>query len=173
MTDEELGFEIWKRASTGGHASNMHKTIGRAARELLAKPVTTREEVEAYLTKRDGYVPPMDRVASHLAAISHFVPPRQRMMIEGMAVSEIVAKMREGDPNETFAHCARVAHRLATTPAPEVDPDAEAKRLAFAYLKNTELVGFWTAGQHWGDLTEIKRNGWRAVASAKKEAGGE
>ena len=69
------------------------------------------------------------------------------------------------------------AHRLAQ-PTPKVDADAEAKRMAWEYEKaaqdiiqpipneHNRMQEHW---DHW--LTESKRNGWRAVAAAKKDSG--
>lgn len=122
------------------------------ARELLAKPAATDDAITDFFMRR-GWLGRLtdSEVNDILAALSHFAPPaRPRMMIEGMTASEIAAKMREGDPNETFWHCARVAHRLATTPAPEVDPDAEAKK----------YLGMWIRACHPNDAERSDEQIW-------------
>lgn len=154
MTDEELGKAIWKKIGS----LYFEATLGAAARELLAKPVATREAVREWAdarwpTWRAPEINEMGRVDIHeaiLAALSHFAPPVRRMMIEGMAASDIHAKMREGDPNETFWHCARVAHRLATTPAPEVDAEAKAKK----------YLGMWMRSCHPNDAERSDEEIW-------------
>lgn len=65
---------------------------------------------------------------------------------------------------------------LATMPAPEVDPDAEVKALAWEWhigVNNGNNPNtHQDANAYWDMMLEPTRNGWRAVA-AKKEAGGE
>lgn len=182
MDDRELGVRLRRIICTASPGGDQDEKLGAAARELLAKPVATREEVEAYLTKRDGYVPSMERVASHLAALSHFAPPaRLRMMADGMEVDDIAAWMKARMKEAghfgalTFLDAARMAHRLATTPAPEVDPDAEAKRLAWAHKCASFPAASdddRTSDDWWPTLSERDKAGWRAVA-AMKEKGGE
>lgn len=110
--------------------------------------------------------------------------PRQRMMADGMDAAQIEAAMADGyhpgiafsvSENNVITHCARVAHRLATTPAPEHDPDAEAKMCAFTFYRAVESPDMTDDEvlKMWLSEPESGRNGWRAVAAAKKEAGGE
>lgn len=173
MTDEELGKAIWKKIGS----LYFEATLGVAARELLAKPVATREAIKEalrpmWLTQDPHSVRTLDMWVSAAAyALSRFAPPRQRMMIEGMAASDIYAKMQEGNTHNTFWHCASVAHRLATTPAPEVDADARAKALAYEYHKRANANVRSSADLYWNDLNNASQDGWRAVAAMEKGNG--
>jgi hypothetical protein len=58
---------------------------------------------------------------------------RPKMMIEGMSQNDIqdamtAAIVKNSHSRPDSFECARIAHRLATTPRPVPDPDAEAKR---------------------------------------------
>lgn len=69
---------------------------------------------------------------------------------------------------------ARARALLAKPVATEVDPDAEAKRLAWVHWKGMyPETSCANKDVLWNGFSEDTRNGWRAVASAKKEAGGE
>jgi hypothetical protein len=188
MTDEELGRKIW--AHDGNDLNKPHPThaqwfasLGAAARALLTKPPATREAVakwhyETYAMK-SGTWTEMDSI---LAAIQHFAAPdRPKTRIEGMTETEIAQYIASAhrpmdmigctyppETRESFAnHAARVAHRLANTPAPVVDEDAEAKRL-HALAKRAAVAEGWPGEvNEWCDLHEGVRAGWRAVAREK------
>lgn len=69
---------------------------------------------------------------------------------------------------QTLQICAVVAHRLAQ-PVPNVDPDAEAKRLAWARYCALTIVGarYQNYEAYFQSLTPDDQDGWRAVAAAK------
>lgn len=140
------------------------------ARELLAKPVATREGVEAWLRNRNAAEWDGNRVTLILSALTHFAPPCQRMCIEGMSRQEIETEMylsmeekRKRMEGVIYVQeCARVAHRLATTPAPEVDPDAG----ALAWLQTPA-----GAKAAWARLTSDQKAQVRAFAAMEKGNG--
>lgn len=199
MTDEELGFEIWKRTNCVEPNVTMHEIMGRAARELLAKPVATREEVAKWVA--DAQYGKHTLTDLIFAAISLFTPPaRPRMMIEGMKYTEIRdamvdvcaaagGKLNEHDHLMTQC-CAATAHRLATTPAPKVDADDGPREMCNGWAKAQnakpgplrDLVPEFDEGdeewrKRWRDhyawvLSGFPKPPTWAVA-AKKEAGGE
>lgn len=141
------------------------------------KPVATREGVIEFMRGR------MWSVEDVLAAITHFAPPRQRVQIQGMSEAQIEAEMfisleekRKRMEGVIYVQeCARVAHRLANTPAPEVDPDARAKAAAWAWAialePDPQRMLYANKDDNWHVLSERHRNGWRAVAAMEK--GGE
>lgn len=197
MDDRELGRELHTAllsAPEGTLRSECWAHVAARARSLLAKPEATREAVEKWVREIGWGNRTRSARDTVLAALSHFAPPaRPKMMIEGMGFGAILGEMKEC--GQSFAmprdlseaekmiqvvqhYCARVAHRLANTPAPEHDPDAEAKRLAWLQYDTSYPLGharrvFTSMEDMWGNETEQWRNGWRAVAAAKKEAGGE
>ena len=141
----------------------------------------TREEVEKYLTQRNGYIPSKDTLDSYCAALTHFAPPPSR--IAGMTVEDIEREMlKDISEDETFQNlgiirlnvCARVAHRLAREPA--VDRDAGAKAAAWIWAK-AECASYAkgcspdaeNAEQLWNWMKESERIGWRAVAAQQEK----
>lgn len=195
MDDETLG----RRIVTASFPNIVHTwtkreltAFGCAARELLAKPVATREGVLDWLVEQQNnsgawgmHGPPQEWVDMVFSALSHFAPPRQRMMIEGMSVEDITKRISDTAParflhtwgkDEVIAvdaeHAARVAHRLATTPAPEVDADAGAKALAWKFHKAALVeIGAENADDLWASFKDHQRLGWRAVAAMEKGNG--
>lgn len=123
MTDEELGHAINGRVvarmglPTGTWGKELATEFGQAARTILAaRPEVTQEAVDEYVRRLiipRGSLDTTWKIARDIAwmTLSHFAPPaRPRMLIEGMSVEEIEKHM-------CGIECARVAHRLATTPA--------------------------------------------------------
>lgn len=164
MTDEELGKAIWKKIGS----LYFEDTLGAAARELLAKPVATRESVIEFMRAKVWSV---DDV---LAALTHFAPPRQRMMIEHWTTDGI-ARHIERLTNLSMVSCRGIADwimMLATTPAPEVDADAGAKALAWEFHKAALVeIGAENADDLWASFKDHQRLGWRAVAAREKGNG--
>ena len=118
-----------------------------------------------------------------LDALSHFSPPPPPLPpICGMSVEEIAAEMEKSQGGDTplraaytliamrsFAQAfACVAHHLAQ-PAPVVDPDAEAKRLAWEHHR-CDCSGIHKDAEHYWSkaLTNARKDFWRAVAVAKE-----
>jgi len=137
---------------------------------LAARPEVTREAVEKWIREK---CPVGSLAFKILAALSHFAPPREVRPIDGMSVEEIAAMFREELTyrDSITATCARVAHRLAQ-PVPKVDPDAEAKRLAWEHVEACGLAGQYTnQSQFWETRYEPTRAFWRRIAA--KEAGRE
>lgn len=154
--------------------------VARRAKELLGdKPVATREGVIEFMRGR------MWNVEDVLAALTHFAPPRHRMMIEGMTAEEIEREMIKGwedrylsthhappdvhlsadIPRPNFLGAAVTIHCLANTPAPEVDPDAGAKKvhaLFRAHYRNISNEKFDETSGEWQDAC-------RAVAAMEKD----
>jgi hypothetical protein len=88
--------EIWKelrqasRFAPGTTDSAAHwKAIEARARELLAKPVATREAVLAWsnewLEKNDPRRTGYSGIDKIMDALSHFAPPERRRLIDGMS----------------------------------------------------------------------------------------
>lgn len=193
MTDEELGVEL--RAAYDSTNFNWWLAVARRARELLAaeqKPVATDEAIDQFLADGVGFgvlASPQNReyIGKFIrSALAHFVPPAPELppisrMSEWQELADIMTKERADSGRTAFNvdqmvivdYCARIAHRLSQ-PAPKPDPDAEAKRLAWAhesgsFEKNTM---FTDANSLWTQISEANRSGWRAVAAAKAEGGG-
>lgn len=144
MDDIELGRKIvWGNSSINNErqVSWDYASIGARARALLAKPVARPEAVSAFLEKNTHLMSVTSKdIELAMKLLSHFAPPaRPRMMIEGMSVAEIERAMKEERNRPpapiSWDHCdaARVAHRLANTPAPEVDEHAAAKDALWRY----------------------------------------
>jgi len=177
MTDEELGRKVvgdmW---SKGYDCTDTDKTaLGATIRTLLAaRPEVTQAAVHEWVMNR--------RVGQALEvhvwdALSHFAPPPASLPpICGMSVEDwheafkpIYAGNNEFRKMDHAEACAIIAHRLAQ-PAPVVDPDAEAKRLAWIYYEATPGPGkFKTPEEYWEDGDEEVQNGWRAVAKEKAD----
>lgn len=142
------------------------------------------QKAAAAIAESLGYIPidQMDErarsrfVKAAEAALTHFAPPRQRMMIEGMAVEEIVDEINIARDGQLMSYdslaflMAKTAHRLATTPAPEVDLDADAgAKAAFQRYQDAKPNG-WLR-ERWHELNEDGKNCWRAVAAMEKGNG--
>ena len=118
------------------------ETLGAAARAVLASP---REE-------------------------------RVRMQIEGMSVDQIETEMQMGRRGGTAlieerSQCARVAHRLANTPAAQADPDARAKAMAGRYWRRAQPhCSDKSNEQIWSDLPREQRDAWRTIVIAAAAA---
>jgi len=170
MTDEELGREIMRgQTLTPG-------MIGARARALLTKPVATREAVMVRLDEMPNRTTwNANTVTQIMDALQHFAAPdRPKMMIEGMTVEDIELHMAPftGLNSINIDTAARVAHRLANTPAPVVD-DAKAMELAWKWRTSVMAPGDrgpHDMRRHWHDMKLIDQDRWRAVA---KEVGGE
>jgi len=98
--------------------------------------------------------------------LSHFALPARRRMIDGMSVEAIeevfdsaLSDPKRDEDEPVYVVCARVAHRLANTYAPEVDPDKRAKETYAAYCSAAEFQPV-----PWHLMEDKQRNGWRAVA---------
>lgn len=179
MTDEELGREVLTGFSIGTDTEYCAR-VGARVRALLTKPVATREELCRWIAKQYyGQLVQPDRIDMILAVLQQFAAPdRPKMMIEGMTVDDIRDEIRRDSEWQSVGEstsyvAARVAHRLANTPAPVVDEDAEAKRCLWAWSKATHsnlLDSCHSPDELWDAYGEDGRVGWRAVA---KEVGGE
>jgi len=190
MDDVEGGKALeraWKKAELG---SSPWPDVFRAARALLAKPVATREAIKEalrpmWLTQDPNSVRTLDMWASAAEyALTHFAPPRQRMMIEGMAVAELETRMMQeygvntGASRSVIQSCARVAHRLATTPAPEVDAAEEkAKDIAWKWAEATGVYCTYKdyedpERRYWESQSSSMKNGWLAVAAMGEKGNG-
>ena len=107
--------------------------------------------------------------------------------IHGMTKEQIEDVMRDSINEKRkqmlgilyIQECARVAHRLAQ-PTPAVDPDKEAKALAWLQYQTEQSTSglhtfdpapFKSDDEIWGSTPEPARNGWRAVAAAKAGKG--
>lgn len=190
MTDRELGkklYNVWISECDKTHAEDCAR-MGRAARELVLadRTAATEEAVTEFcITWQAQQAIPPSYEAVAIAALRHFAPPeREKMMIEGMTEAQIWAEManeKPRGPESYLSQYARVAHRLANTPAaPKVDPDAEAKRLALehrkgAYPGSSRYVSpddYWNHNYDDNKNTDelaAWRNGWRAVAAATRQ----
>lgn len=143
--------------------------------------VPSVEEIEAEMRgdprRRLGYSGPSMSDMQICARVAHAMMQRidggQRMMIEGMTEKQIFEEFAKEplSSDQSFAKIySRVAHRLATTPAPTEDPDRWAKGLAWIHAKASGFPHNATPDLEWDDYSEGARNGWRAVA---KETGDE
>ena len=110
------------------------------------------------------------------AAAREAVGERPRMMIEGMTVDEISKKMilepAEHDKETIYTRLARVAHRLANTPAPVVDPDALAKdvwRTWSTTIRKLQSPESCDTEVKFGTIPEAMKEACRAVAKMMEE----
>lgn len=175
--------EIWEELRAAAYQAKGHWTSRRTwldvearARDLIQaeRPVATREAVREWINNitlpRYFAAGDADWVSFILAALSHFAPDRPRMQIEGMTMENITDEMEKSFGSTCRGisiSAARVAHRLANTSAPIVDPDAGAKRLAWEYKKANTPPGILkdlTPDSWWAAIPEEGRIGWRAVA---------
>ena len=167
-TDEELGRKIVPVHMSIGYGADDYAVVGDNARKVLAKPVATKDAVEAWLDceRRRETINQAKLIDVIYAALAHFAPPPSRLA--GMTVEEIAAEFLGADTREDLVAYvyARVACRLAHEPA--VDPDAGAKRIAAEFARATELGAQITP---WEDMSEALRNGWRAVAAQQEKRG--
>jgi hypothetical protein len=142
----------------------------------------TRKMIEDWVCKkgwcdgsRDG------EINNILAALDHFAPPIARMSVEEIEAAMdramqgvfIGSQLAPNGMAYNLSHARRryaeEIHRLAQ-PVPKVDPDAEAKRLAWEWAKACGASSMYTSAENmWLSIAESQRNGWRAVAAAKKE----
>lgn len=109
--------------------------------------------------------------------------PRQRMMADGMDAAQIEAAMADGyhpgiafsvSENNVITHCARVAHRLANTPEPEVDVDGPAANLKWQhYCLTLRLESDESILTVWAATPEKEKAFWRQRAVAAMEKGDE
>lgn len=87
---------------------------------------------------------------------------RPRMMIDGMSEADIAGAIYGEFGMHHQDTCARVAFRLANTPAPIVDPDAAAKACARVYFDSVGYHGKFD--DWWDEMRKRVQDGWRAVA---------
>lgn len=148
--------------------------VARRARELLAKPVATREAAVAWLRANHP-----ECMANYpdviLAALSHFAPPAAP--INGMTVVDLHKfimndpgvhdAMRCGSHNTFGLACAHVAHRLAQ-PGAE-DKDREERAACWRFYAAVEPT--YRDEKHcWEHQSELDKERWRAhVANARRE----
>ena len=184
MTDKEIGraieLQVWPGDSAAWEPDILIR-IGRAARTLLAaRPEVTREAVDDFAKKQVrpfGDVDANWKAASEIAhrAISHFAPAREARQIDGMSVEECVELAKKiwlqhnGTITSTINKIGAAFHRLAQ-PVPVVDPDAEAKRLAWVQYTTAGGGHRVDADALWRGFDSAAKDSWRAVVAAAKEA---
>jgi hypothetical protein len=116
----------------------------------------------------------------HCARVAHAmmqrIGGRAEMMIADMDMQAITVEMANewGDTTEeereVIRLCARVSHRLATTPRTVDDPDKKAKRLAWEFHKAALVqLDVSTPDELWATFKDHQRIGWRAVAKGKAD----
>jgi hypothetical protein len=181
--------ELWKELRRAAmlapgslDAQSTWIAVADRGRALLAKPVATREGLAEYINKtKAGWILGGDTLDALLDIVNHFAAPdRLKTMADGMTVRdwEVALLYADGVPNAradsryiVVSDAARVAHRLANTPAPVVDEDAEAKRLAWkhyiAAIPDHSARIHKTPTARWESMHITDRVGWRAVAKEK------
>lgn len=178
MTDEELGRAIiFGRSQIDGYTRNQkfdYADIGAAYRTLLAaRPEVTREEVKDWYHDHYNAVATNGMITAIIDALSHFAPPPAPLPpICGMSRAECrmlahdLFLQHNGTMSSAVGIIGEEFHRLAQLA--QVDPDAEAKRLCWEYLKTVNYGMHGDKEAAWADCSEHNRNGWRAVAAAKE-----
>jgi hypothetical protein len=151
MTDEELGREIVKKVGPPWALSSL-ESIGRRARELLAKPPTPppgdvpsvkeikdrmREYAQSYPVPNTIQEPEhlIGRIQFECACVAHelllkHAPPR--IIIDGMSGPDIInwlAVNRKLSRVDMLSIAAQMWHLINTPAKPGPDSDAEAKRI--------------------------------------------
>lgn len=145
-----------------------------------ARPdVPSVEEIQRKMHQQRRNDPRPDGVLSD-ARVAHEMmlqlAPRKRMMIEGMdwpairdEMERVWANQRHGEclwPTQA-RECARVAHRLANTPAEDAtESDAVAMDLYWNFITCDGSNRGWAYKEHlWNAVSEKTRNYWRGVAA--------
>jgi len=186
MTDEDIVVDLLNtyHDTKAGHR---YAAVVKRARELLCPPAPTRQDVPGveeiysiFRAKSFAQIPKsMIEVFTELclihARVAHAMmlemAPRERRLIDGMTVEDILGWLMVNcdlsRPDTTVV--AAQVYRLANTPAPKVDPDAKAKRLAWEY-EQTKNVGWqgYSVDVLWQALSTEAKDGWRADAKQVK-----
>jgi len=164
--------ELWKELRRAAmlapgslDAQSVWIAVADRARALLCGPEPTREEILAWYNTNPNTVQLLSTMDIILAALRHFRrAPAEVELPQCYGWTEEQWRKAFGNTELIRRNdAARVAHRLAQ-PLPKVDPDAEAKRVAWEFYSIMTPGKFSSKEEMWCDLGPELWNGWRAVA---------